>query len=106
MASGPSAHPIFPRLSSGPRKMGAEAVARHQRGRLEGAMVDAVSRHGYRETTLQELVTLARVSKSTFYEHFESKQDCFLCTFDDIVDEAEQAGRRGVRPAGRRWARS
>jgi AcrR family transcriptional regulator len=68
--------------------MDAEAVARHQRGRLEGAMVDAVARHGYWSTTLQELVTLARVSKSTFYEHFESKQDCFLRTFDDIVDEA------------------
>src|SRR6478672_2984723 len=88
MARGPSSDPIFPRLSSGPRKMEAEAVARHQRGRLEGAMVDAVGRHGYRNTTLQELVTLARVSKATFYEHFDSKQDCFLRTFDDIIDEA------------------
>jgi AcrR family transcriptional regulator len=78
--------PIFPRLSTGPRKMEAEAVARHQRGRLEGAMVDAVARHGYAETTLRELVTLAGVSKGTFYEHFESKQDCFLATFDDIID--------------------
>jgi AcrR family transcriptional regulator len=78
--------PIFPRLSTGPRKMEAEAVARHQRGRLEGAMVDAVARHGYADTTLRELVTLAGVSKGTFYEHFESKQDCFLTTFDDIID--------------------
>jgi AcrR family transcriptional regulator len=70
--------------------MEAEAVARHQRGRLEGAMIDAVSRHGYWETTLQELVTLAGVSKATFYEHFKSKQDCFLCAFDDIVDEASR----------------
>ncbi len=50
-------------------------------------MLDAVSRHGYGATTLRELVTLAGVSKSTFYEHFESKQDCFLATFDDIVDQ-------------------
>ena len=62
-------------------------MARHQRGRLEGAMIEAVSRHGYGDTTLQELVTLAGVSKATFYEHFESKQDCFLCAFDDIIDE-------------------
>jgi AcrR family transcriptional regulator len=67
--------------------MDPEAVARHQRGRLEGAMVDAVARHGYWKTTLRELVALARVSKSTFYEHFEDKQDCFLKTYDDIVDE-------------------
>ena len=48
-------------------------------------MVEAVARHGYAGTTLRELVTLAGVSKSTFYEHFESKQDCFLSTFDEIV---------------------
>jgi len=50
-------------------------------------MVDSVFRHGYADTTLRELVALARVSKSTFYEHFESKQDCFLATYEDIVDE-------------------
>jgi AcrR family transcriptional regulator len=83
--------PIFPRLSSGPRKMEAEQVARNQRGRLQGAMVEAVARHGFGETTLRELVSLAGVSKSTFYEHFESKQDCFFSTFDDIILEV---GRR------------
>ena len=53
-------------------------------------MIEAVFRNGYWETTLQELVTLAGVSKATFYEHFESKQDCFLCAFDDIIDEASR----------------
>jgi AcrR family transcriptional regulator len=48
-------------------------------------MVEAVSRHGYVGTTLNELVSLAGVSKSTFYDHFDSKQDCFLATFDEIV---------------------
>jgi TetR/AcrR family transcriptional regulator len=92
--------PIFPRLSTGPRKMEAEAVARHQRGRLEGAMVDAVARHGYAETTLRELVTLAGVSKGTFYEHFESKQDCFLTTFDDIIDIISGGIEQAVSEAG------
>lgn len=82
-----SPRPIFPRLASGPRKMEPEAVARHQRGRLEGAMVDSVFRHGYGETTLRELVGLARVSKSTFYEHFQSKEECFFAAYEDIVDE-------------------
>ncbi len=91
--------PIFPRLSSGPRKMEAEAVARHQRGRLEGAMVELVARNGFEATTLRELVSLAGVSKSTFYEHFESKQECFLCTFDDIVLEvARRIDEQFARP--------
>jgi AcrR family transcriptional regulator len=71
--------------------MEAEEVARNQRGRLQGAMVEAVARQGFADTTLRELVSLAGVSKSTFYEHFESKQDCFLSTFDDINREV---GRR------------
>ena len=55
---------------------------------------------GYWNTTLQELVTLARVSKSTFYEHFDSKQDCFLRTFDDIVDEATRRVAEAFDEAG------
>jgi AcrR family transcriptional regulator len=50
-------------------------------------MVEAISRHGYAETTVGELVGLAGVSKSTFYTHFESKQQCFFATFETIVAE-------------------
>ena len=48
-------------------------------------MVEAVSDHGYPGTTLRELVRIAGVSKSTFYEHFESKQECFVATLDEVV---------------------
>jgi AcrR family transcriptional regulator len=82
-----ASEPLFPRLSGGPRKLAPDRVARHQKARLQGAMVEAVARHGYAGTTLRELVTLAGVSKSTFYEHFESKQECFLSTFDEIVEQ-------------------
>jgi AcrR family transcriptional regulator len=50
-------------------------------------MVEAVARHGYAGTTLRELVRLAGVSKTTFYEHFDSKQECFLATFDEIISQ-------------------
>jgi AcrR family transcriptional regulator len=77
--------PLFPRLSGGPGKLPPEEVARHQRTRLELAMVEVVARHGFEGTTLRELVTLAGVSKSTFYQHFTSKEDCFLSTYDGLV---------------------
>jgi AcrR family transcriptional regulator len=86
--------PLFPRLSGGPSRMPRAQVAEHQKARLEGAMVAAVARHGFAGTTLRELVGLAGVSKSTFYQHFESKEDCFLATFDQIV--AALAGRVGA----------
>lgn len=65
--------------------MRADEVARHQKDRLEGALVEAVARHGFASTTVRELVTLAGVSKSTFYDHFQSKEECFLVTFDSVV---------------------
>jgi AcrR family transcriptional regulator len=86
-AQGPS-KPLYRGLASGRGGMAPEQVARHQRARLIGAMIEAVSRHGYAGVTLRELVGLAGVSKSTFYEHFEDKQDCFLATFDEIVERA------------------
>ncbi|HXR60681.1 MAG TPA: TetR/AcrR family transcriptional regulator [Solirubrobacterales bacterium] len=67
--------------------MRRDEVARHQKARLEGAMVEAVARHGFAATTVRELVTLAGVSKTTFYDHFEGKEECFLATFESIIDE-------------------
>ena len=92
--------PLFPRLPRGPGGMNRDEVARHQKARLEGAMVEAVARHGFASTTIRELVTLAGVSKSTFYEHFESKEDCFLATFDGIIAEVTREVREAYeKPA-------
>jgi AcrR family transcriptional regulator len=97
MASPPrrgSPEPLFPRLAGGRGAPSPERAAAHRRGRLEGAMVEAVRRHGYPQTTIAELVGLAGVSKRDFYESFASKEDCFLSTFDQIVEQAvERVGQ-------------
>jgi AcrR family transcriptional regulator len=89
--------PLFPKLVG---QMTPDKVARHQKARLEGAMVEAVARHGFAGTTLRELVGLAGVSKSTFYDHFESKQDCFLATFDTIIAEVSARVEAAYREEG------
>ncbi|WP_233608452.1 TetR/AcrR family transcriptional regulator [Nocardia stercoris] len=48
------------------------------RRRILDAMGDAVRAHGYREATVADVVRLARTSRRTFYEHFSSKQDCYI----------------------------
>jgi AcrR family transcriptional regulator len=62
-------------------------------------MVEAVARHGYAGTTLRELVALAGVSRSTFYAHFDSKQECFLGTFDEIVKQVTERVGHAYRAA-------
>ncbi len=54
-------------------------------------MVEVVAHHGFGSTTMRELVTLAGVSKTTFYDHFANKDECFLATYDTLI--AAMAGR-------------
>jgi AcrR family transcriptional regulator len=62
-----------------------DEVARNQRTRIYGAMIEAVWRQGYRETAVADVLALAGVSRRAFYEHFANKEACFLATFDIVV---------------------
>jgi AcrR family transcriptional regulator len=70
--------------------MNREDVARNQRARLYGAMIESVAQHGYHETTVAHVIALAGVSRRAFYEQFTSKEDCFLATFDIVVARARK----------------
>jgi AcrR family transcriptional regulator len=66
-------------------------------------MLHAVKEHGYPASTVRELTTLAAVSNSTFYEQFDSLEDCFLASFDSIVAlEAAQIKRAFLAQSGYR----
>ncbi len=83
--------PLYQRLPHGPHRLGTEAVVRNQRNRMYGAMIEAVAANGYERTSVKQVVSLAGVSRRSFYEQFANKQDCFLATFDVIA--ARGAGR-------------
>ena len=65
--------------------MDPEDVARHQRTRLYGAMIESVSQRGYQATTVAHVLALAGVSRRVFYEQFPNKEQCFLATHDILV---------------------
>ncbi len=52
------------------------------RARLIAAMAASIAEKGYRETTVADVVRLARTSRRNFYEHFEDRDACFLALFD------------------------
>lgn len=57
-------------------------VERNQRLRIIAAMLRVLPRHGYAETTIGHITREAGVSRSSFYGQFESKEECFLATYD------------------------
>lgn len=63
-----------------------EVVARSQRDRLLDAAIRSVAAKGYAATTVGDLTSGAGVSRTTFYELFEDKEDCFLAAYDNAVD--------------------
>jgi AcrR family transcriptional regulator len=77
--------PLYKRLPHGPHGLGREAVARHQRARLYGGMVESVYQRGYAATSVAHVIALAGVSRRAFYEQFSNKEDCFLATYDALV---------------------
>jgi AcrR family transcriptional regulator len=67
-----------------------ELVAENQRERLLAALVAVVAERGYVDTTVKDLLDLSGVSRSAFYRHFASKQECFLAAFDGILGKATE----------------
>jgi AcrR family transcriptional regulator len=70
---------------SGIRSLPSDLVSAVQRERLLAAMLRATAELGYREVSVQDVLDRAGVSRPTFYEHFENKEDCFLAAFDSAA---------------------
>jgi AcrR family transcriptional regulator len=76
-----------------------EVVALQRRRILDG-LAAALVYHGYEDTKITDIVELAGVSRPTFYEHFEGKEQCFAAAYEDGVErvsDAVEAAARGER---------
>jgi AcrR family transcriptional regulator len=72
------------RLPPGRHGLPRAFVAENQRQRLLNGVVEAVAEHGYNATTIAAITAAAKISRRTFYEYFESKEDCFLAAYEMI----------------------
>ncbi|WP_459715874.1 TetR/AcrR family transcriptional regulator [Actinophytocola sp. KF-1] len=53
------------------------------RQRLLDGLAASIEADGYRNTTVADIVRRARTSRRTFYEHFDSKEACFVALLTD-----------------------
>jgi AcrR family transcriptional regulator len=69
-------------LVSASRSEAPAAEPGGHRERLIAAMAASIEEKGYRDTTVADVVRIARTSRRNFYEHFGDRDACFLALFD------------------------
>jgi AcrR family transcriptional regulator len=99
------------RLPRGRHAAPREVVRESQRGRLLAAMATAVGEKGYGAVAVADVIAAAGVSRRTFYEHFDNKEECFLAAYgagvdamlgaiDEAIGEAVADGPLAIARAG------
>jgi AcrR family transcriptional regulator/DNA-binding MarR family transcriptional regulator len=73
------------------------------------AAIDSIKENGYGQLTVAQVIARAKVSRKTFYDLFEDREDCFRAVFEATLSQlsarvaeayqAESSWRDGVRAA-------
>ena len=78
----------YRRLPTGTHGLDPKEVRRDQRERLQQAMIELISKRGYRAVRILDVTKLARVSRPTFYELYADKEALFIGAYDEIAGRA------------------
>jgi AcrR family transcriptional regulator len=89
-------------LPRGRHGLSREYVTQNQLERLLTSIAESLHEHGYDNTTVSVITTQARVSKSDFYRHFASKDECFVAAYEDAVERLRREVL-GACAAEREW---
>ncbi|MCV7432929.1 TetR/AcrR family transcriptional regulator [Mycolicibacterium bacteremicum] len=85
------------KLPPGRHNLTRAQVAADQRSRMLTALGEVMQVKGFAGTTVADITERAKVSKQTFYEHYDSKQACFLDAYARIHHRVSEAA--GTLPA-------
>jgi AcrR family transcriptional regulator len=76
--------PPAERLPRHAHDLSREAVTRSQRARILRAVAASIAANGYAATSVADIIKRAGVSRSTFYELYQGKEDAFLGAYAGI----------------------
>ncbi len=83
-----------------PRNTPRVRVEEIQRSRLLAAAAVTFDELGYERTSVQRIADRARVSRRTFYELFDNREECLVALIDEVAERVEQelaaAGLEGL----------
>ena len=90
---------VLRKLKPGPG-LTRRAVATDQKLRLRVALAALAAELGFAAVTVRALIGRAGISTSTFYNHYDSVEDCFasivVMTIGILIGDIEEAARHGV----------
>lgn len=85
-------------MPRGPHGLERDVVLFSQRARLMEGVVLAVAEKGYAATRVEDITRRAKVSRTTFYEQFAGKEECFVAAYEAgaeaHIHHIEAAARR------------
>jgi AcrR family transcriptional regulator len=74
-------------------------IARYgQRQRILDAMIECCAEKTYAGTTITDIVARARISRTTFYKHFDDKRACFDATVEHCIEELQRVAASAHSP--------
>jgi AcrR family transcriptional regulator len=88
----------YAKLKPGPGRSEDEVFA-SQRVRLRRAMIELCAERGYEDVTVRSMTRLAGVSTRTFYKHFANAEECFVDTYQSLMQTGLRrayAAQRGI----------
>ncbi len=77
-----------------------EHIVQDQRARITQALVEVLAERGFAGATVGLVVTRARVSTSTFYQCFDSLEECLIAIMDSVLEQATTLASRELHRAG------
>lgn len=98
--------PELARLPPGRHGLPREFVTHNQRERLIAGLAEAIAENGYSGTTIAHITRAAAVSRRTFYEHFSSKDECFVAAYDTVMNELRERVTEAFESEHEDWAHS
>jgi AcrR family transcriptional regulator len=90
-------------IPGGRHGLAPEAVAESQRTRILGAMRAAVADGGYEDATIADVIAQAGVSRKTFYEQFDGKDECFAVAYREEMDRLLEVTMSAFAEDGEPW---
>lgn len=95
------------RISALPKEVGRRAQTLSATRRLlVDIALEQFTEHGYAATSLDTIVSKARVTKGALYHHFSGKQALFEAVFEKTEADAANAMRKALRKSKDPWEKA